>query len=330
MGNIAAVRSFLDLGISVDAVDSYKVSLLAMAASCNQIEVAKLLIERGAKPLDEYPAPLALAVLERDLSMVTLLLDNGATMSYEAALFILSYCDLDTYKQIKYQFSVKRGDVFGNTMLQRAAENTKHSEIFHHIVADLDSDEYSLDHRNDQGETALMVAIDSCNLSVVKLLISAKHRDAAGLRLHSRDGNYPIHKAILAGSMEMVKMLVKADPAVVIDKGALNQTPIHLAVECNKMEILEFLFRNGAKISGYNTQGLLPLHLAVQHRNTAMVRFLLRFGSPNITNSANGLCPSDLARRLKYHGTASIIEQWPNIDPSLYRDHPDGRPIYRI
>jgi serine/threonine protein kinase len=83
--DIKKVRSFLDRGVSSNAKDQYGTSLLQHAVINNNIEIAKLLIKRGADTSIRYTkeshALLHLSVFHYDGEMTKLLLQNKVVHS---------------------------------------------------------------------------------------------------------------------------------------------------------------------------------------------------------------------------------------------------------
>ena len=78
------VKAFLDEGMSADTLSYMGDSLLEKAAELGQVQVARLLIERGADvnfQEDTGDTALMSAVEEGHLEMVDLLLDAGADMA---------------------------------------------------------------------------------------------------------------------------------------------------------------------------------------------------------------------------------------------------------
>src|SRR5262245_42124717 len=88
-GDVAAVRKLLDEGVPVDAKSRYGATALSFASHKGQLEVVKLLLERGADPdvKDRFygSTPLSWAAESGSLEIARLLVDRGAR-DLEAAL----------------------------------------------------------------------------------------------------------------------------------------------------------------------------------------------------------------------------------------------------
>jgi len=82
-GDLGLIAHFLDQGVPIDALPGRDYPALLYAARRDQLEAAKLLLERGANPnTGDYrnETPLHIAAERNRLEMVKLLLDGGANL----------------------------------------------------------------------------------------------------------------------------------------------------------------------------------------------------------------------------------------------------------
>jgi formylglycine-generating enzyme required for sulfatase activity len=86
-----------------------------------------------------------------------------------------------------------------------------------------------------------------------------------------------IHEAVRAGDLAKVKALLKDNPKLISSKG--GDAPLHLAVESNNKEMVEFLLAHGARVNDRNAKGMMPLHLSVTSDNKDMAELLLAHGA---------------------------------------------------
>jgi ankyrin repeat protein len=184
-GDLGAVRSLLEQGARVDAVDDAGATALVAAAYGNHVEVARALVDAGAdvnaKDSTEQSAYLiATSEVGDELELLELTLGAGA--------------DVDAK------------DSYNGTGLIRAADRG-HARI----VARLLEAGTDVDHVNRLGWTALLEAIilgdgGRRHTEVVRLLVEG----GADVELADGDGTTPLAHAVANGHAEMAAILREA------------------------------------------------------------------------------------------------------------------------
>uniref|UniRef100_A0A6B2LIB1 Uncharacterized protein n=1 Tax=Arcella intermedia TaxID=1963864 RepID=A0A6B2LIB1_9EUKA len=162
-------------------------------------------------------------------------------------------------------------------------------------------------HGIDKGRTALHKSCQFGHKNVSLFLLKN------GAKVDERDGMgwYPIHCAALGTHCEVVDLLVDKGH----DVNALNSdmnSAIHYLVRTeysSKLKkTLDHLLQRGANINITNANGDTPLHLVVEKNQLEMASYLLKKGSSlTITNKRN-LTPLQLAKDLNRKEMISIIE----------------------
>ncbi|KAL4961658.1 ankyrin repeat domain-containing protein [Aspergillus stella-maris] len=118
-GSLSVCEMLLDSGALVQGLSSYGDTPLMKAAVRNELEIVKLLLDRGAgvnqqieekatrgvdrDPGDDYPDALSLVAMDGDVDMVKFLLSRGATVSPSALLCSLTGQEngpLESHRQI--------------------------------------------------------------------------------------------------------------------------------------------------------------------------------------------------------------------------------------
>jgi len=102
-------------------------------------------------------------------------------------------------------------------------------------------------------------------------------------------GETPLHKAVAAGSAEMVKLLLSHKADVNANDGN-RQSPLYDAVSRDNAEMVNLLLSYGADVNSKNeTKNLAPLHVA---KSKAVAEILLVKGAnPNAKSSGTGRTP---------------------------------------
>ncbi|KAK3600928.1 hypothetical protein CHS0354_004135 [Potamilus streckersoni] len=102
-----------------------------------------------------------------------------------------------------------------------------------------------------------------------------------------QDGDSLINQAIIHDCRELCMVLICLAPNVecLNRVNRLRQTPMHLAILTNQLEIAEALVIRGADLSSQDFRGNTPLHLACRDGKLDAVRALLKFGQERMGQS---------------------------------------------
>ena len=253
----------------------YGTPLHATLFEKGHIEVAKLLIERGADVnalgLDEW-TPLHFASRFGHLDVAKWLLDRHA----------------DSKSKIWD----------GWTSLHLAAAN-QHIEIARLL---LESDA-EVNARSEEGSTPLHEASKGGGLDIVRLLLD-HHADArmrdngedtalhlaasrgshevsrillehnAEINTQNNDGSTPLHCASAGGYLDLVRLLLDYDADVHVRDNHGNAS-LHLAAAGGSLGVARALLESGAKVDSQNDSGSTPLHRSSENGHRDVVRLLL-------------------------------------------------------
>ena len=273
-GDTKTVRHYLDLGINANSRVNNQ-NLLHFARSK---EVAELLIAKGAdvNAKGAYGwTPLHIAALFDRIKVAQTLIAKGA--------------DINAWTGSQY---FNRTPLF----LARSPEMAK---LLIAKGADVNA-------KNKNGLTPLHTARSK---AIAKILL------AAGAKINIKEDNARngkgttlLHNAAKIGFKELVQQLIKDGANVAIrdsykrtplhyattkevgallmlDINAIDQsgnTPLHLAIQDDRPEIVSFLIANGAKVNVKNRNGETPLHIAVFNKRVAMSNNMQNINMQNI------------------------------------------------
>jgi ankyrin repeat protein len=198
----------------------------------------------------------------------------------------------------------------------------------------------SVNEKNDDGLTPLMLAVRSKNLQCVKSLVSA----GASLGVKDPQDKTLVHFAAQSGSLEIMQYLVneKSLDVNATDKDGI--TPLHIASQKGQPEVVRFLL--GKKVSHTGAQyvvwekslygatqegkkwgslgiiGMLghalssntsrqwgPIHLAARSGNPAIVELLMASGESPASETSDLLTPLHLASISGDTATMTIVSQ---------------------
>ncbi|CAM9727092.1 unnamed protein product [Ectocarpus sp. 13 AM-2016] len=157
--------------------------------------------------------------------------------------------------------------------------------------------------RGDTGDLLTHQAVLSDNESLLSYLLHEKSLDT---NLPNDVHAYPLHYAVLSGSLRMVTILVN-HRAFVDCTDASKKTPLMIACEEEDHDIAEFLLDRGASTMTQDACGNRPIHFAVKSRAQACLRRLL--SSEAEVNAVNHMdeTPLFVACKSGFHGVSRTL-----------------------
>lgn len=210
--NSVDAEALIQEGADVNKVNIRGYTPLQVACINGYIEVARVLLDHGAEfssPIDpRLPSALQLACDPKNIPLILLLIKKGADIN--PLLFNPEHAQLLIAPDI-----LNQKDTEGNTPLHKACLYGKSRVI--EILLDAGADVKSI---NNKKEIPLHLVI---NPDCVNLLMG----HIFDINAKDQDGNTPLHKACLAGRVEVVKMLLLSgvNRSLTNNKG---QTPLDL------------------------------------------------------------------------------------------------------
>ncbi len=111
-------------------------------------------------------------------------------------------------------------------------------------------------------------------------------------------------RAVYKGDMEVIRLLIAAGVDVNAPTNRVYDrlTPLHVAVDNGRQDIVNALLKAGAKTNSQDNRGRTPLHYAVRMDDVEIVKALLKAGAKPKVRDKDGRSPRDLARE---HGEKS-------------------------
>lgn len=123
---------------------------------------------------------------------------------------------------------------------------------------------------NEKSQTGLMIACEYKAATCVEEFID----NNANLEATDTSGWRPIHFSAQSGSLEIVKMLIKAGAKIDAENNEGDRA-LHIAAKHNFADIVETLIEKGVKIDAINNKGKTALLIAAKHNFVDIVDCLL-------------------------------------------------------
>jgi WD40 repeat protein/ankyrin repeat protein len=279
------VKWFLEQEIPVKfEVKNKKGETTAHVAACSgQVEILKLLKERGANLLvkdNKGDAPFDSAINEEQWEVVKWFLEQEIP--------------------IKFEVKNKKGETVAHVAVCRG--QVEILKLLKERGADLLV-------KNNKGYAPFDSAINEEQWEVVKWFL--EQEIPIKFEVKNKKGETAAHVAACSGQLEILKLL-KARGADLLarDVSSSGGTPLHCAVATNQIEAVAWLLDEGIFIDALSNDDCTPLHRAAENGAKEMVELLLRRGAnPNACNK-DGKTPIQLAQENGKKESVECIEQF--------------------
>lgn len=154
--------------------------------------------------------------------------------------------------------------------------------------------------RNEQQQTALVIALREGSPKVARALIEIKKTD---VNATNGSDESPLMMAALRGQQEFVDLLLKRDAAV----NKTGWAPLHYAATTGQVAIMKQLLEQHAFIDAQSPNGTTPLMMAAMYGSADAVKLLLAEGADIAMKNEQGLSALDFARRANRAEAVELI-----------------------
>lgn len=297
---------------SVHIVDDAGYSLLYLAAFNKSMEALRILLLQPNMDVNRLNGPhneLALhAACSKGLyDAVELLLENGSLVNVRDSLGhtpLTNAIFSNSLPSVEYLINGGKANVAviddqGNNLLHLAASNN-----FSAAVPLLVENGVSVDDHNQRGLSPLAIAISLGYIDTANALLEA----GADVNGRTRTATV-LHHAITWNRLEVVKKLVEHNCNVNV-VNVLDETPLYLAVQQRKIDIVRFLIEEAKANPCYmpsnssNTTNL-PLLYAANHGYTEMSKLLITPSTSNFFIQTS----IDMSRRVGHFATEEFLKE---------------------
>ena len=124
--------------------------------------------------------------------------------------------------------------------------------------------------RTDDKVTALNLSADWNNFMAVYLLLN----HGADANIAGAGGYTPLHRAVVKGNQNLVKLFLKKN-ALVNTQTADGNSPLHAAVRNGFFDITKLLVKKGSNVNLQNKEGRTPLFLGVKNKQKQLIKLLI-------------------------------------------------------
>jgi len=276
----AMTMLLLSYGADVNIADHKLNSLLHTAVIENKPLLLKALIKRKA-PINSVnrlkQTPLYLAVKNSKIGMVNDLLAAGANPNIrdrnkQSPLQLALTKDRLDYAValIKAKADVNVADGMMQTPLMVATQQVR-VPLMKHLLsagANVDAEQrYGM-------KTALYMAIEKSDLTMMRLLLNAK----ASVNVRTSFGQTALHLVVNKKHLGMVNLILQNNPQINVQDNS-GESALHSAVRSRNLPIVRRLLQAKAQVNTINEAGNTPLITAVSLRRPQIAQALIDSGA---------------------------------------------------
>ncbi|KAJ3434892.1 repeat protein [Anaeramoeba flamelloides] len=286
-GNNELIEEYIKEGFDIKKKFADGVYALFLAAENNQLNTAKLLIEKGVDVNSiNFGESTALYISAKYgfEKLVKLLVENGANINTKTLCnknsFPLYVSSKRGYDKIVKFLLDKGANLDLTTSNKSTALMASAKKGNFNILKSLVKGGAKVNLMNIYGMTPLLLASQRGYSEIVKFLLKN------GAKIKKNDwGYFPLHSASISGSFETTKKLVNSG-ADVNQSDHEDSSPLYFACQTGNLKTVKFLISKGAKANSYNAQGASPLLIATLNNHLNVVKYLVKKGA-NINHLAD-------------------------------------------
>ncbi|KAK3893875.1 hypothetical protein Pcinc_002317 [Petrolisthes cinctipes] len=305
-GHLAVVEVLLAASVEgkqfdtfLNAQDNKRKSALYHACNSAHLQVVRVLVDGGADVNTEtvnLATPLHAAASVGNTDIISLLLKQGAKVD-----------TVDLYQRTPLIYAAAGNHTSAMKLLVRCGATREHSDLNHNtalLTAALSGHSAAIqallalgadvDAGDRLHKSALYLCAEHGKLETLKVLL--QHRKCRHL-LNAKDcyGFPPLHAAVLAGHLDVVRALIKAGAA--LDTSNEEQdTILHLAAKKGYTSLVAYIISNCPTLLNAENEDLdTPLHLACKLGHEGAVQELLEGSCDVTTTNSSSSTPLHLA-----------------------------------
>jgi ankyrin repeat protein len=242
-GDVINVTRLLELGADIDNRAGAHGTPLMAAVSNGKLDVFDLILDRGANPMITIkrqdgagPAAMDIAAVKPNEQMVSTLLARGARFLHQSLLF-----------------SEAIGWMYGYSLqvVSKMGVSPKIARLLLEHGADVNAAPTSFVKRANLQSPAQLAA-GAGHETILRILL--EYQADVNFRGHDGFGTSPLLLAVQGGHIACVRLLLSAngidvDASCVAEQG---NTPLHVAIRNDNLEIAELLVEHGADVNAVN------------------------------------------------------------------------------
>ncbi|QJT94912.1 ankyrin repeat domain-containing protein [Wolbachia endosymbiont of Diaphorina citri] len=308
---LEVAKFLIEKGANINAADASTAGKkpIHVAAENNSKGVIEFLLSKGVSVNDtdkDNRIPLHWASWSGNLGVVEYLIGKGANISAKDKD---GRTPLDVAKDKRYdnvaEF-LKQTQLKLNEQLLTAVQGGDFKKVKDLVNRGASLEDANIDAQDKEGKTPLHFAAQEGDFGMVQFFLDR----GANIEIKDKYGWTPLHFAASSNKFDIVKLLFDKN-ANIKARDTYGNTPLHMAAQySSKLEIVKFLLdKDINSINDITNNGWTPLHVAIQGNKLNTVELLLDRGADTEVRDIYNQTSLDLATRKGYLDIAGILKQ---------------------
>ncbi len=291
--NLTLVKQLIEAGSDVNQEGDWRETPIEWAIKANDIAIVNYLLSKGATGKNG----LDHAIRQNNKELVVLLVDKGFSL-YHSVIYAAENNNLELVKLLVAkgasvnESEKRKRKLFSKyyvSAIEFATEN-KNTEMALFLIENgvslteaIDNAIYnnhndllkSLIKNGKEKDLILLLSFQANNKEVVDFAI----KNGANVLQKDEKGQSLLHIASSSGILENVKRCIDEFKISINSVNNENETPLMIASEKGKTDVVNYLVANGASLELENTEGLTAIFYSTKGRSSAVFDFLISAGA---------------------------------------------------
>lgn len=304
-GNTSIVKMLLENGADINAGDKWKETALIITLRKHKLAAAKLLIDKGAdiRVKDNFyqRTPLIWASNLGDIELVKLLLEKGAQVNAEdiEKKTALVHAAHNGHQQIRELLLKYGADPVYLKIFTKKIENNEEVEVANIEI------HWTLQQTKDPKTRNLLAAVALGDVNKVNNLLN---KEIINKKIYSLNDGTVLSWAAYCNQPRLVKWLIERG-ANVDPRSDHNLTPLIEAAHLGHLEVVKILVQNGADINAATKKGWTALMWSGERGHVEVVRFLLQSGADKSLKNHRGKTALGIAEAKGQKEVVKILKE---------------------
>lgn len=238
-------------------------------------------------------------------------------------------CDFPSIEAIQmlvdHSLDINACDEHGNTFLHYLVN--KKDIPYEQYVEKLIETSADFNRPNQLGRTAFLDALEQNNFPLLSVFL--RHIDVTNVNVVDPLLNTTLHYCKYLDEKFIYDSVLNSNPAALNAQNRDGQTPLHDAILCDNYAFAQYLLQHNCDVSLPNKEGNTPLHLVARDDNIRMYKLLMKYAQLDLrmTNKM-GKTPLHLACANEKANIAALLINKMNNEELNFVDNQGRTPLH--